>query len=287
MTGYGRSAGVIGDKKVVVEVRSLNSKGLDLSMKMPQSLKEKEMVMRKLATSKIMRGKAEISIQFEGGTDRRANINQDLAADYHQQITSLADRLNLDSAKSDLLNITLKMPEVLQADRGGLSAEEWEGIQRMLNEAMAEFDIFRKKEGQLLSDDLEGNVDKIVNYRTQVAPYIDGRIDRIRERIQKNIDQVMEGKDVDADRLEQEIVFYIEKYDVSEEMSRLAGHLDYFKESLAAEDGGGKKLGFISQEIGREINTLGAKAYDSDMQRIVVEMKESLEKIKEQVLNVL
>lgn len=287
MTGYGRSEAMVGDKKIVVEIRSLNSKGLDLSLKIPQVLREREMPLRKRLSNEVMRGKAEIGISIEGGADKKATINHELAAAYHAQVTSMAADLGIDVSKEALAGLLLKMPEVLQPERAEMSETEWESISQMISEATARFDDYRLEEGRKLEADLMGNIDSIVSLREKVAPYIDGRIDRIKERIHKNLDQVMEGRDVNMDRLEQEIVFYIEKYDVSEEMSRLAGHLEYFKESIAAEDGGGKKLGFISQEIGREINTLGAKAYDADMQRVVVEMKDALEKIKEQVFNVL
>lgn len=278
---------MVGSRKVVVEVRSLNSKQLDLSLKVPQILRDKEMEIRQLGSEKIMRGKSEISIVFEGGVEKRATVNQDLAADYFKQIKDLAAKLGVQTDSTDMIGTTLKMPEVLQSERGVIADEEWGRIVEMVKEALAAFNGFRDEEGRKLFDDLQSNIDQVSLLREEVAPYIDGRVDRIRDRIQKNLDQVMEGKDVDGDRLEQEIVFYLEKYDVSEEMTRLKAHCSYFKETMAGDDPLGKKLGFISQEIGREINTLGAKAYDADMQKVVVQMKDSLEKIKEQVLNVL
>ena len=287
MTGYGRSEGQVGDKKVVVEVRSLNSKQLDLALKTPQVLKEKEMAMRKMAATTVGRGKCEIAINFEGGTDRRANINQGLASDYYAQITSLAKSLSIDTSQSDLLGTTLKMPEVLQSERGSMGDDEWAEIKEMVEKALSAFNNFRTEEGKKLDGDLETNINQIADLRVKIEPFIGERLAKIKERILKNLDQVMESKDVDQNRFEQELIFYLEKYDVSEEMTRLAAHCSYFKETMGLDSSQGKKLGFISQEIGREINTLGAKSYDADMQRIVVQMKDSLEKIKEQVLNVL
>ncbi|NND93950.1 MAG: YicC family protein [Flavobacteriales bacterium] len=287
MTGFGKSEARTEDEKVVVEIRALNSKQLDMNLKMPQLLKELEMDMRRIMTDKLTRGKIELSVSLEGGLEKKAVINEHLAAEYHAQLSGLSKDLSIDEEEVDMLSLIMKMPEVLQTQRSELSEELSSTVIKVVEEACIKLTEFRMSEGISLDDDLRKYISSIASLQEEVAPHVDIRVDRIRERIKKNMEQQMEGKEYDPSRFEQEIIYYLEKYDVSEEMTRLKNHCEYFIETLELEGAKGKKLGFIAQEIGREINTLGAKSYDSEMQKLVVRMKDDLEKIKEQCLNVL
>ncbi|NNC83126.1 MAG: YicC family protein [Flavobacteriales bacterium] len=287
MTGFGKAETSTSNEKVVIEIRALNSKQLDMNLKLPQILKELEMPMRSLLTERLVRGKVELSASLEGGMDKKASINENLAKEYHQQLEHLSSELELKPGSTDILALVMKMPDVLQTEKGELGEELKEAIMHTAEEAVSRLIEFRQSEGASLDKDLRSHIHSISDLQEQISPHIDIRIDRIRERIQKNMEQQMEGNDYDPSRFEQEIIYYLEKYDVSEEMTRLQKHCEYFIETLDLEGSKGKKLGFIAQEIGREINTLGAKSYDSDMQKLVVRMKDDLEKIKEQTLNVL
>lgn len=285
MTGFGKAEVQFDDEKLVLEVRTLNSKQLDMYLKLPPQVKELEMEMRRRLTNKLMRGKVEVNLSLEGGMERRAVINQTLAAEYHAQLQGLGEKLNIEGA--DALALIMRMPDVLQTERSQLDKGKASQIMETLDKVCTNLDAFRLQEGGTLEQDLRKHVQSILALQEELAPHIDPRIDRIRDRVKKNLEQQMEGKDFDASRFEQELVFYLEKYDVSEEMTRLLTHCEFFIETLGVDGTKGKKLGFIAQEIGREINTLGAKSYDSDMQKLVVRMKDDLEKIKEQSLNVL
>jgi len=287
MTGFGRSEGSIARQRIVVELRALNSKQLDIHLKLPSLLKEQEPEIRKRLQSRGGRGKFEVGVTLEGGGEQAATIDETLAAEYHAKLSSLAERLGISSSQSDMLTLITRMPEVLQSPRAELPKEEIEELFRVLDESIDNLDAYRIEEGRSLHEALTGHVERISELRDIIPQHIDGRIDRIRDRIRKNLELYLEGKEIDESRFEQELLFYLEKYDVSEEMSRLKAHCDHFIETLGQGPDKGKKLGFIGQEMGREINTLGAKSYDADMQRIVVEMKDELEKVKEQVLNVL
>ncbi len=287
MTGFGKAESHIGEEKVVVELRTLNSKQLDMNLKLPSQVKELEMELRKIITEKVVRGKAELILSIEGGMDRKASINEKLATDYHAQLNSLSKSLGIDSQSVDMMTLVLRMPEVLQTERSELSEEMASAVLKTTIEACEKLSDFRQSEGASLDADLRKYIASIESLQVKVAPHIDKRVERIRQRVKKNMEQQMEGKEYDPSRFEQELIYYLEKYDVSEEMTRLKNHTEYFVETLDIEGSKGKKLGFISQEIGREINTLGAKSYDADMQKLVVMMKDDLEKIKEQTLNVL
>ena len=287
MTGFGKAEIQFEDEKLVLELRTLNSKQLDMYLKLPPQLKELEMEMRRIMTDRMMRGKVELNVSFEGGMERRAIINTTLATEYHEQLTGLSEQLSVDSSSSDILALIMRMPDVLQTERSALDESKTARIIETLLNVCEDLDKFRLQEGETLEQDLKEHIQNVLALQDELAPHIDPRIDRIRERVKKNLEQQMEGKDFDLSRFEQELIFYLEKYDVSEEMTRLRTHCDFFLETLVLDGAKGKKLGFISQEIGREINTLGAKSYDSDMQKLVVQMKDLLEKIKEQALNVL
>lgn len=287
MTGFGKAEIQFEDEKLVLELRTLNSKQLDMYLKLPPQLKELEMEMRRIMTERMIRGKVELNVSLEGGMERRAIINTTLATEYHKQLTGLSEQLSVDSSSSDILALIMRMPDVLQTERSELDESKTARIIGTLDKVCSDLDDFRLQEGESLEQDLNEHIQRVLALQEELTPHIDPRIDRIRERVKKNLEQQMEGKDFDASRFEQELIFYLEKYDVSEEMTRLRTHCDFFIETLGLEGTKGKKLGFISQEIGREINTLGAKSYDSEMQKLVVQMKDLLERIKEQALNVL
>jgi len=287
MTGYGKAEEVLGAERIVVELRALNSKSMDIHMKAPSQLKDMEINIRNLISEKLQRGKVEVNISMEGAMEKRGIVNTALAKEYHQQLTDLASELKLDLSNSDLLGQIMRMPEVMHTERSEIDEERASIVLKLIANACDDVTGFREYEGKRLSEDLKARCTNIKELQEKTRPQIEKRIPLIRERIQKNLEQFLEGKDVDKNRFEQELIFYMEKYDVSEEMIRLDTHCNYFIETMDAVEDCGKKLGFISQEIGREINTLGAKSYDAEMQRHVVVMKDELEKIKEQVLNVL
>ena len=287
MTGFGKAEIQFEDEKLVLELRTLNSKQLDMYLKLPPQVKELEMEMRRILTERLMRGKAELNVSLEGGMERRAVVNETLATEYHKQLKGLSEQLNIESNSSDILALIMRMPDVLQTERSELNEGKAAKIIDTLSRVCDAVDAFRLKEGSTLEQDLKTHIESLLSLQEELTPHIDPRIDRIRDRVKQNLDQQMAGKDFDPSRFEQELIFYLEKYDVSEEMTRLKTHCDFFLETLGLDGTKGKKLGFIAQEIGREINTLGAKSYDSDMQKLVVQMKDDLEKIKEQALNVL
>jgi uncharacterized protein (TIGR00255 family) len=287
MTGYGKAEQALDGEVISVELRTLNSKQLDIHLKTPSQLKDMEIDIRNLISEKLHRGKVEVNVSMEGTLEKKGVVNTALAKDYHKQLTGLSNELAIDLGATDILGLILRMPEVLQTERSQIDEEHADIVMRLVAEACDKVTRFREDEGKRLSEDLKLHCKNIKELQEKARPYIEKRIPVIRERIQKNLEQFLEGKDVDKNRFEQELIFYMEKYDVSEEMIRLDTHCGYFMETLDASEDAGKKLGFICQEIGREINTLGAKSYDADMQKHVVVMKDELEKIKEQVLNVL
>lgn len=287
MTGYGKAIGNIGNKKFTVEIRSLNSKQLDLSVRMPGLYREKELEVRNELSKLTDRGKMEFSIYCEvQGADLSNTINKAVAADYYKQIKDLATELNI-SAGDDILHSVLRMPDVLKTERQELDEEEWKGVWKIAMEALQKFDAFRLAEGKTLDEELSMRVNSILELLKKVEPFESERIVTVKERIQKSLNDLLGNDKVDKNRFEQEVIYYLEKLDISEEKQRLSTHCNYFFETMKNEKAQGRKLGFISQEMGREINTLGSKSNHAEMQKIVVKMKDELEKIKEQVLNVL
>lgn len=286
MTGYGKASGAYKDKKITVEIKSLNSKNLDLYVRSQSIYKEKEIEARKLISNKVARGKVELNIQVEnvGGTVKN-QINQDLAKAYFEEIKALNES-GIDQKEPDYLAMVLRMPDVFVSAEEDLEDAEWKQIMHLIEEAVDNLDAFRTDEGKSLEEDLRLRIKNIRELLGQVDPHEASRIEAIKERMRKSLQDNF-SSEADENRFEQELIYYIEKLDVSEEKVRLANHLDYFDENLDLSDSNGKKLGFIGQEIGREINTLGSKSYHSELQKIVVQMKDELEKIKEQVLNVL
>ena len=280
MTGFGKAIGQVAGKKITVEIRGLNSKGLDLNARVASIFREKELEIRKIVGEKVLRGKIDISIYAEvTGIESASAINMDLAKAYLEQLTTLEREVGI---KGDLIAAVMRMPDVLGSAKNELSEEEWNFLQALLNEALDQFNEFRTQEGASIAVDFEHRLDAIEAAMTGIEPHEKARLEAVREKLLKGL----ESMEVDHNRYEQEVIFYIEKLDVNEEKVRLANHLKYFRETMKV-PGSGKKLGFIAQEMGREINTLGSKSNYAPMQQFVVEMKDELEKIKEQVGNTL
>ena len=281
MTGFGRSEGVFEGKKLTLDLKSLNSKSFDLNIKMPSRYKEKEFDIRKILNDKILRGKVDCYINMET-LDLVADttINAELVQSYIAELKSLAG----DGPDFEYLKMAVRMPDVISTKSEVLNEEEWKFLQRLVEEAIAKFNNFRKTEGAILQEELTRNIQNIEKYLSEVIPYESVRLDGVKERYQNTL---KEFDQIDETRFYQEMAYYTEKLDIAEEKVRLAQHLKYYKEVMTDEDFNGKKLGFIGQEIGREINTLGSKANHAEIQKLVVMMKDDLEKIKEQTLNVL
>jgi uncharacterized protein (TIGR00255 family) len=284
MTGYGKATGSFDGKKIVVEIRSLNSKSLDLNFRMIPIYREKELELRAIVSELLDRGKVEVSVNLENAAEsKNYTINKTLAQSYYKDVKELAELLN--EPTNDLLPVVLRMPEIYSNDKEALSDEETVFVMNLMREACLNLVEFRKKEGDQLRADFMQNINRINELLALVPQFENERISIVRERMRAGLEKIS-NQAVDENRFEQELIFYIEKMDISEEKMRLSNHLDYFVETMDLPLCG-KKLGFISQEIGREINTLGSKSYHVEMQKIVVEMKDHLEKIKEQVLNTL
>lgn len=285
MTGFGRAEGLVREKKVIVELRSLNSKQLDLQVKMPQRWREKEIELRQWAGERVGRGKVDLFIGSDGTrTETRTVYNAELVRGYYEELSALVNAI-APGAPTDLMGMVLRMPEVTGSAKEEFDPAEWETVRELVEQAWTAYEEFRRTEGGKLQRELTDRVNNITGLLAEVDGMDGVRIIRTRERIQARLDE-LKAK-VDQDRFEQELVFYLEKMDVTEEKVRLATHCGYFLRTMDAEEGQGRKLGFIAQEMGREINTLGSKSNDAEMQKCVVLMKDELEKIKEQMLNVL
>lgn len=286
MTGFGKATCELSNKKLTIEVKSLNSKQLDLNSRIPNFYREKEMEIRNLISDKLLRGKVDFSMYSElNDVESASTINADVVKSYYSQLSKIADELGL-PASADLLGTIMRLPDVLKTDHEELDDEEWSTIRKSIEDALDQLVAFRKQEGKALAKDIADHIYKIQEYLAQVSTYERPRIDRIKERIKGDLNEFIKLENINMDRLEQEMIFYIEKLDITEEKVRLANHCKYFLDTMNG-DATGRQLGFIAQEMGREINTLGSKANDSEMQKLVVCMKDELEKIKEQSLNIL
>ena len=291
MTGYGKAEVLLEAGKVTVEIRSLNGKTADISLKTSLLPKDKEIAVRKKIADELQRGNIDMFMTFEPNAAENAKkINMDLAVQYYQQIEELAKRVGTSSLQinnpNDLIATILRMPEVMDAKKQDVITDEnWPLVEGCINEAIAAINAFRTQEGEVLHKDVTGNVAKIMEYSQQVETYEKERVDAIREKILARFAELK--AEPDQSRLEQEMIFYIEKLDINEEKVRLRQHCKYFLETIETDPYPGKKLGFIAQEMGREINTTGSKANHTEIQKIVVKMKDELEKIKEQSLNIL
>lgn len=292
MTGYGKSVANFNGKKIHVEIKSLNSKALDLSTRITPLYREKEIEIRNYIATELERGKVDFVLWVEKDETQSATpINTALVLDYYKQIKELSATLNLDMSglqtANEWMKTLLRMPEVLtRTETEELTDEEWAIAFTAVKEAVANLVEFRKQEGAALANKFQEKIDNISVLLASIEPFEKERTEKIRQRIISNLTQFV-GIDYDNNRLEQEMIYYIEKLDISEEKQRLANHIKYFAETMEAGHGQGKKLGFIAQEMGREINTTGSKSNQAEMQNIVVKMKDELEQIKEQVLNVL
>lgn len=287
MTGYGKADAEFQGKKIHVEIKSLNSKALDLTMRVAQLYREKEMEIRAMIQSSLERGKVEFSLWVEKGeTVTAASINGNIVAAYAQQIKEISDKLGW-NFPADPWSVIVRLPEITQSNAvETLSEEEWGVVRQAVQEAIDHLVAFRKQEGVALAAKFAEKLDNIAALMEQIVPFEQSRVAKIRERLETRLEE-LKGVDYDKNRLEQELIYYIEKLDISEEKQRLANHLNYFRETMQNGHGQGKKLGFIAQEMGREINTTGSKSNQAEMQNIVVKMKDELEQIKEQVLNVM
>ncbi len=287
MTGFGKAVSEIPGKKVTVEVRSLNSKQLDLNLRLPYLYKEKELELRAEISKQIERGKVDITI-FTESTNETTPIalNKALAKAYYNELKSLSEELN--EGSHNLLSLIVKMPDVMKAEREVVELDdtEWQQVRATVDLAIQEFQKFRGDEGRTLSAEFISRIGIIDTLLAEVIIMDAPRVENIKTRIRNNIAEAVEKEKIDQNRFEQELIYYIEKLDITEEKLRLKTHIDYFMNTMK-EPGSGRKLGFITQEIGREINTIGSKANDASVQKLVVQMKDELEKVKEQLLNVL
>ncbi|ADY29484.1 YicC/YloC family endoribonuclease [Cellulophaga lytica] len=281
MTGFGKHVVQLPSKKITIEIKSLNSKSLDLNARMPSAYREKELELRKTIANGLQRGKIDFNLYIEStGADTSSQINEAIVKQYMQQLKNIAEG---DDVK--LLEMALRLPDAMKTEREEIDAEEYKAIQNTLVEALKEINVFRTEEGAVLEQDFKQRITSLESLLQQVIAIDPDRQTALRERLEKAVSDLK--TDIDENRFEQELIYYLEKYDITEEKVRLANHLSYFTTTINSADSNGKKLGFISQEIGREINTIGSKANYAPMQQLVVQMKDELEKIKEQMLNVL
>ncbi len=279
MTGYGKSVVQLDTKKITIEIKSLNSKNLDLNSRFPAVYREKEIEIRRKLAKELTRGKIDLSFYIETTAEETSTrINKDIVSQYVRQLEDIKE-------DSDVLSIAMRLPDVLKTEREEIDEDEWSVIEKNIYEAIVSLQGFRSDEGKVLNDDFVLRIRSIEDRLEEVIQLDDERLQVVRERLQKSISEL--ELTVDENRFEQELIYYLEKLDITEEKVRLNNHLKYFLEELNSEISNGKKLGFISQEIGREINTIGSKANFAPMQKKVVQMKDDLEKIKEQLLNVL
>ena len=285
MTGYGKAEINLVNRSFTIEIKSLNSKQIDTHIKMSSIYKDKEITLRNLISEKLQRGKIELSIWTENlELSRNYTLNNELISDYFAQIKKTTEGLNINY--KDVLPSLLKMPDVIQKGEEKINENEWNEIQKGIEIAIADLLKFRLDEGKKLELDIQSRIHKLKELLSKIDPFAKARIEKVKKSLHQKIAEI-DTKNIDENRFEQEIIYYLEKQDITEEQVRLDSHLNYFKETMSSDSPNGKKLGFIGQEIGREINTIGSKSSDVDMQKIVVQMKDELEKIKEQLLNIL
>jgi uncharacterized protein (TIGR00255 family) len=285
MTGFGRATLVLPKKKITVEAKSLNSKQIDINTRIPSFYKEKELDVRSYLSATLRRGKIELTIFVENtGAESQHKINEELVTTY---MTSLQEIAASNVQKGELLSMAMRLPDAMKVEHQDFDNDEWLAVMNVVKEAVAALVDFRKTEGLSLEKDLKAQIATIERLHNEVPKYEQERLDTIKSRISAKLTDVLQSVDFDRDRLEQEMIYFIEKLDVSEEKVRLKNHCSYFIETMNSKESNGKKLGFISQELGREINTMGSKANHTEIQKLVVQMKDALEKIKEQTLNVL
>jgi len=286
MTGFGKAICELTNKKIIIEIKSLNSKQIDIYSRLPGLYKEKDIYIRNLISSKLFRGKIDVSIHIDSADiGRDSIINKELVKSYFKQLVDVSDDLGVND-KSDLFSVVMRLPDVLKQEKEELNEEEWNTIKNSIEDALDNLILFRQQEGVVLKKDIEQRIVAILKLQEELEPFEKERIVKIKEKLKNSLKEI-DNDEYDKNRLEQELIYYLEKLDITEEKIRLAHHCNFFLKTIELEEPVGKKLGFISQEIGREINTLGSKANNSDMQKIVIAMKDELEKVKEQVLNIL
>ena len=287
MTGYGKAEFETGNKKITIELKSLNSKQLDINTRIPALYREKDIVIRKESSETLVRGKFDFSLYIESlGTESNAAINENIVTEYYKQLSSIQQKLNI-PVTEEIMQSIMRLPDTVKTIYEELDEEEWQMIFNNFLKVTEAVNQFRIQEGIALEEDVRTNIAEIEQLLKQVTPYEKQRIENIRNRISDSLKEFDLNGNMDKNRFEQELIYYLEKLDINEEKVRLENHCSYFMKTLESKDAVGKKLGFIAQEIGREINTLGSKANESNIQHIVVQMKDSLERIKEQLLNVL
>lgn len=286
MTGFGKAITETEGKKITVEIRSLNSKQADIYAKMPWLYKAKEIEIRNIISSRLERGKIDFSVYVDlAGEQAAPQINKSVVKSYFDQLTSVAGELYIDSGEQ-MLSIIMRLPETLRSEKEELTESEWLSLKSTTEDAIAMLIEYREEEGKSLMKDVSVRIDNIQDLLVQIEPFDKERIEAVKEKLKKSLNE-SDVENIDSNRFEQELIYYLEKLDLNEEKVRLKQNCEYFLETAKSSESNGKKLGFISQEIGREINTIGSKANNASIQRLVVKMKDELEKIKEQVLNIL
>jgi uncharacterized protein (TIGR00255 family) len=287
MTGFGKAEFEVNNKKITLELKALNSKQIDINARIPSVYREKEIEIRKELAEKLVRGKVDITIYVENhGEDSNSKINEPILKSYFESLKKINDELGLSTDQTTMQAI-LRLPDVVKTEYETLDEEEWQVILLHLRKALEDIDDFRRREGKALETDIIANTENIRELLQQITPFEEQRMETVKKRLTENLEKLNLNGTVDENRYEQELVYYIDKMDMNEEKVRLENHCNYFIETIVLPESNGKKLAFISQEMGREINTLGSKAYENNIQRIVVQMKDHLERIKEQLLNVL
>ena len=286
MTGYGKAQLTLNGTTLKAEIRSLNSKFLDINLRLPFSLKDKEIEVRNLVTEKLHRGKIDLFISVEtAGDDKNVSINKELFIRYYEELKTLSKQLKAD--RKNLLQMVIQLPEVINTDKANYSEEDLAPMLEVLRDAVEDLRLFRIKDGEGLEQIFNGNVATILSLLEQVEAFEKERLESIKNRLRNQLTELVSSEEYDRNRFEQELIYYLERMDFTEEKVRLRSHCDYFLKVMKENDSNGRKLNFISQEMGREINTLGSKANHAAIQKMVVQMKDELEKIKEQLLNVL
>jgi uncharacterized protein (TIGR00255 family) len=287
MTGFGKSQVELPGKQVTIEIKCLNSKQLDLSLRLPNIFRDREANMRSTLSQKLERGKIEMSMSFENmGTEANYTLNKDVMLDYYRQLKDIVSGIPEESG-TELIPLLVRMPDVMKTEKDEPGEEEWNKILQAVSESIDQVVAFRAEEGKTLEKDIRLRIKSIMELLEQVEPFEQERVNHLKKKIVSQVNEVFSQGDYDENRLEQEMIYYLEKLDITEEKVRLKKHCEYFLDTMKEDNAVGKKLGFISQEIGREINTLGSKANDVNIQKIVILMKDELEKVKEQLYNIL
>ncbi len=287
MTGFGKAEFEVGNKKITLEIKSLNSKQLDINTRVPAMYREKDLEIRKLISEMVIRGKVDFAIYLDNlGTESTSRVNAAIIKDYYKQLKTVYKELGLE-INEDAMQSIMRLPETVKMVYDELDETEWLVVRQNLVTTLEELNRFRDQEGLSLQVDIVNSIQNILDLLKQAEPFENQRMENVKAKIMDSLDALQLNGNIDKNRFEQELIYYMEKLDINEEKVRLANHCSYFTETMNESEPSGRKLGFIAQEIGREINTLGSKANESNLQRIVVQMKDNLEKIKEQVLNVL